>query len=248
MNKYKINFRASAARSQDGSLSAPNVVDSVGHTTGTMEKEANVPQITVIVLSPYGGLTKITLPITSLGSDLKIEALKKFGADKHSLPFYSSNDNQMYNKYKIIKATLGTPFDESQTLEKSDIQENDEFSLIMLRNDVVPESVSLKSPTQAAIDAATRDMVVSDVRPKVAANIDDMVLQNDIQYDIRKILISLAQAAAYIIGVGPYAERLIVVLKQKLINRRNHEADAVQCLVDMGFPEDKAVHALRLKK
>jgi len=36
------------------------------------------------------------------------------------------------------------------------------------------------------------------------------------------------------------------MLKQRLVNRRNHQADTLQCLVDMGFTREVAEHALRL--
>lgn len=68
-----------------------------------------------------------------------------------------------------------------------------------------------------------------------------------LQYDIRKILISLAQSSAYVIGAGPYADRLILMLKQRLINKRKSETDSLNCLLDMGFPKNRALYALQLK-
>lgn len=65
---------------------------------------------------------------------------------------------------------------------------------------------------------------------------------------MRKVLISLAQASAFIIGAGPYANRLIAMLKQKLINKRIYQNDSLQCLVDMGFGKEKAEYALKLHK
>lgn len=61
---------------------------------------------------------------------------------------------------------------------------------------------------------------------------------------MRKVLISLAHASAAIIGAGPYAPRLITMLKQRLVNRRNHQEDTLQCLVDMGFTRELANMAL----
>lgn len=69
-----------------------------------------------------------------------------------------------------------------------------------------------------------------------------------LQYDIRKILISLAQSSAYVIGAGPYADRLLLMLKQRLINKRKTETDSVNCLLDMGFARPRAVYALKLKE
>lgn len=37
------------------------------------------------------------------------------------------------------------------------------------------------------------------------------------------------------------------MLKQRLLNRRKFEADTVECLVDMGFEQKRAIYALRIK-
>lgn len=61
-------------------------------------------------------------------------------------------------------------------------------------------------------------------------------------------MISLAQSSAYIIGIGPYAKRLIEMFKQKLIRRRRHEIDALQNLLEMGFERSAVIQALRITK
>lgn len=68
------------------------------------------------------------------------------------------------------------------------------------------------------------------------------------QYDIRQIVISLANACAYVIGAGPYASRIIYMLKQRLMHRRRLESDTQQCLVDMGFEACIVHHALHINK
>lgn len=50
------------------------------------------------------------------------------------------------------------------------------------------------------------------------------------------------------IGAGPYAERLILMLKQRLINKRKSETDSLNCLLDMGFQRHRAQYALQLKQ
>lgn len=77
-------------------------------------------------------------------------------------------------------------------------------------------------------------------------NIEELVLQSDVQYDIRQMLISLSEASAYIIGMGPQAARLIVLLKQKLASKQVFECDAAEQLAGMGFEEEKVAEALRI--
>lgn len=103
-------------------------------------------------------------------------------------------------------------------------------------------------PTQHDIDLATKYLPLNNTHEPNMINIDELVLQSDVQYDIRKILISLANACAYVIGAGPYAIRIIAMLKQRLIQRKQHEQDTQQCLIEMGFSRSKVQHALNINK
>lgn len=102
--------------------------------------------------------------------------------------------------------------------------------------------------TQLDIDLATAHLVPKNLRGPNVVNIDELVHQSDVQYDIRKILISLAYSCAYVIGSGPYAKNIINMLKQRLIQRKQHEQDTQQCLIDMGFSCSKVQHALNINK
>lgn len=103
-------------------------------------------------------------------------------------------------------------------------------------------------PTQLHIDLATEHLPAKNIRGPNVVSIDELVLQSDVQYDIRKILISLANSCAYVIGSGPYATRIINMLKQRLIQRKQHEQDTKQCLIEMGFTRSKVQHALNINK
>lgn len=149
------------------------------------------------------------------------------------------------DKYKIVRAKHKSVFDEKLSLQYLGVRDNDEFIIVLKRSDLLTEAEELSGPTLEEIETETNNASSRITSPTV--NIDEMVL-NDLQFDIRKILISLAHSSAYVIGAGPYAERLIAMLKQRLINRRRQEADSIQCLSDMGFSREKVIHALKLKK
>lgn len=102
--------------------------------------------------------------------------------------------------------------------------------------------------TQIEIDSATAHFEPKHMCGPNIVNIHELVLQSDVQYDIRKILISLAHACAYVIGSGPFATRIINMLKQRLIQRKQYEQDTQQCLIEMGFSRSKVQHALNIKK
>lgn len=103
-------------------------------------------------------------------------------------------------------------------------------------------------PTQLDIDSVTANLNARNINAPNVVNIDEIVLQSDVQYDIRKILISLSNACAYVIGGGPYAPRIITMLKQRLIQRKRHEHDTQECLIAMGFSKSKVQHALHINK
>lgn len=111
------------------------------------------------------------------------------------------------------------------------------------------ESLHQQPPTQADIDRATqRTPLQKNGKMPAIVNINELVLQSDVQYDIRQIIVSLAQAAAHVIGSGPYARRLIDMFMKRLIKKRRHELDTRQNLMEMGFERTTVIHALRVTK
>lgn len=110
------------------------------------------------------------------------------------------------------------------------------------------EETDNELPTQSAIEVATKHLDASHQRGPNVVNIDELVLQSDVQNDIRKILISLAKCCAFVIGAGPYATRIITMLKQKLVQQKQQEQDTQQCLIEMGFARLKVQHALSINK
>lgn len=107
-------------------------------------------------------------------------------------------------------------------------------------------STTSAPPTQLHIDLATEHLEAKNMRGPNVVSID--FDQSDVHYDIRKILISLATTCALHIGAGPYASRIINMLKQRLVQRKQHEQDTKQCLIEMGFARSKVQHALNINK
>lgn len=122
-----------------------------------------------------------------------------------------------------------------------DDNDNDECSgnIVPIQSDIV---------SQSDIDLVTANLNARNINCPNVVNIDELVLQSDVQYDIRKILISLSNACAYVIGGGPFAPRTIAMLKQRLIQRKRHENDTQECLIAMGFSRPKVQHALHINK
>lgn len=203
------------------------------------EHEDEVPNdsLKLRIISPKGRIMSITISKSATGHNLKSEALKIL----MSYPM-----EVLLEKYKIVRAKHKNVFDEKLSLLDLGIRDNDEFIIVLKRSDLLTEVEELNGPTLEEIETETNNYETSRITSPTV-NIDEMVL-NDLQFDIRRILISLAHSSAYVIGAGPYAERLIAMLKQRLINRRRQESDSIQCLSDMGFSRENVIHALKLKK
>lgn len=114
---------------------------------------------------------------------------------------------------------------------------------------IIDERIDGWTPLQSDIDLVTSNMsrqARSIDLPIV--NIEELVLQSDVQYDIRQILISLSEASAYIIGMGPQASRLIKLLKQKLASKQMGDCDMLEQLAALGFEDAQVVEALKINK
>lgn len=144
----------------------------------------------------------------------------------------STTSTSLVNATKDLQTTdFGSEIDDNV---------NDEYSGNIIVTNIVP--------TQLDIDVVTANLIARNINGPNVVNIDELVLQSDVQYDIRKILISLSNACAYVIGGGPFAPRIITMLKQRLVQRKRHENDTQECLIAMGFSRPKVQHALHINK
>lgn len=226
--------------------------------------ELAIPHIEVRVLCISGAKTSLRVPSTLTGADVKLEAIQEF-QQKSQLPEFRPNtDNCVTNnlielsqQFKLTRISrIHGTFDETVSLAAANIQNNETMLLIPLRNWTIANDIdddgdagdAKCAPTQEDIESATASVACRKVTAPAIVNIDELVLQSDVQYDIRKILISLANSCAYVIGAGPYATRLISMLKQRLIRKKSQESDTQQCLIDMGFSRAKVHHALHINK
>lgn len=72
-----------------------------------------------------------------------------------------------------------------------------------------------------------------------------MVATSELQLEMRKILISLAEHSARALSAGPSAGRVARMLCQRLSSSRRPDPRSLQGLVDMGFSAQAATRALR---
>ncbi|XP_055640444.1 ubiquitin-associated domain-containing protein 1 [Toxorhynchites rutilus septentrionalis] len=199
------------------------------------------------IISPRGGIVCVEIARTSNGIQLKMHALEKFSSCSFSLPHFSTNIEEVVEKYKLIRVRNRLVFQDGDTLEKLDVTNEEEFLLVVKRTDFIPPEKNSKGPSLADVLAATKHVSLTSTN-QPNANLNVAMLPTDLQQDLRRILISLARASAFVIGTGPCALKLIALFNQRLINRRRHQVRSIETLLEMGFSLDKIHQALEVTK
>lgn len=204
-----------------------------------ISEDNSADNLNIRVYTATGKSTLIKILKSKCGKDLKKEAIRLIFMHGQSLASPAGEE------YYLVHSKTKRKINELLTLDDLNITSQDEF--ILSRKIVnVTNIENLSGPKLDEVIAATKHIQPQRETPPIV-NIESLLHQNDLQFDIRKILISLAQSSAYVIGAGPYAERLLAMLKLRILNRYKHEADTVKCLVDMGFTKERATYALRIK-
>lgn len=105
-----------------------------------------------------------------------------------------------------------------------------------------------RGPTEKEILTKTRHIpMIRSVNSNTLSNTTDPAFfQGDLQHDLRKILSEIAKYSAYILGSLPYAEKLIIYYRQKILMSLYNQRDVVKILVDMGFSHENVLRALKL--
>uniref|UniRef100_A0A182S956 UBA domain-containing protein n=1 Tax=Anopheles maculatus TaxID=74869 RepID=A0A182S956_9DIPT len=205
----------------------------------------STPTVLLRIISPRGGMVDVEVLRTLTGRQLKMYALEKFASNAFTMPHFSSDLDELADRYRMIRSHNRRIFRDDDLL--SDVSDEEEFLLVAKRIDATPAEESLKGPSPAEILAATRHIPLSRIN-QASVNFNLGMLQSDLQQDLRRIMISLSRASAYVHGTGPCAGKLIALYQQRLINRKRHQISSVETLLEMGFSLDKINQALQITK
>uniref|UniRef100_A0A182MGH7 UBA domain-containing protein n=1 Tax=Anopheles culicifacies TaxID=139723 RepID=A0A182MGH7_9DIPT len=201
--------------------------------------------VSLRIISPRGGMVDVEVLRTLTGRQLKMYALEKFASNAFTMPHFSSDLDELADRYRMIRSHNRRIFRDEDVL--SEVNDEEEFLLVAKRIDATPAEESLKGPSPAEILAATRHIPLSRIN-QASVNFNLSMLQSDLQQDLRRIMISLSRASAYVHGTGPCADKLIALFQQRLINRKRHQISSVETLLEMGFSLDKINQALQITK
>ncbi|NXY11538.1 UBAC1 protein, partial [Pteruthius melanotis] len=184
--------------------------------------------------------------------DTTVEKLKE-RCLKHCVPG-SLEDPKTVTHHKLIHATSEKVLTDTKTVLEENIQDRDVLLLIKKRAptllpkmaDVVAEEKrkqEQKAPDKDAILKATANLPARSVDRTVSHH-----NMRDFQTELRKILVSLIEVAQKLLALNPDAVELFKKANAMLDEDEEDRVDeiALRQLTEMGFPESRAVKALRL--
>lgn len=217
--------------------------------TSSPKQQVAKAKVKIRIISPSGRIIALTVEQNKRLIDVKNKALIEFLEESDSLPYFATDVRQLTSKYRLIRSDLGGPkLSEGLTISQLCINDGDTLVLAAKRENSQMQRLTQTSsyaPTNDEIEEATKDIACTQSRNKTV-DINEIFHQSSL--DVRKVLISLAQCSARIIGSGPYADRLISMLKQKVINKHKNAYDKLQCLVELGYSSELAAHALKISE
>ncbi|KFZ68775.1 Ubiquitin-associated domain-containing protein 1, partial [Podiceps cristatus] len=166
----------------------------------------------------------------------------------------SLEDPKTVTHHKLIHATSEKVLTDTKTVLEENIQDRDVLLLIKKRAppplpkmaDVSAEEKrkqEQKAPDKDAILKATASLPLRNVYRTVAHH-----NMRDFQTELRKILVSLIEVAQKLLALNPDAVELFKKANAMLDEDEEDRVDeiALRQLTEMGFPESRAVKALRL--
>uniref|UniRef100_K9IXM8 Ubiquitin-associated domain-containing protein 1 n=1 Tax=Desmodus rotundus TaxID=9430 RepID=K9IXM8_DESRO len=166
----------------------------------------------------------------------------------------SLEDPKSVAHHKLIHATSERVLSDTKTILEENIQDHDVLLLIKKRApSPLPKmaEVSAEEKKKQEQKAPDRDAIVRATASLPSCNMDRAVVQTsmrDFQTELRKILLSLIEVAQKLLALSPGAVELFTKANAMLDEDEDERVDetALRQLTEMGFPESRAVKALRL--
>uniref|UniRef100_A0A8D0HQV8 Ubiquitin-associated domain-containing protein 1 n=1 Tax=Sphenodon punctatus TaxID=8508 RepID=A0A8D0HQV8_SPHPU len=184
--------------------------------------------------------------------DTPVERLKE-RCLKHCAPG-SLEDPKSVTHHKLIHATSEKVLTDTKTVSEENVQDKDVLLLIKKRAPPPPPKmaeVSADEKRKQEQKAPDKDAVLKATASLPARNVDRTVAHHnmrDFQTELRKILVSLIEVAQKLLALNPDAVELFKKANAMLDEDEDDRVDeiALRQLMEMGFPESRAIKALRL--
>ncbi|XP_036272818.1 ubiquitin-associated domain-containing protein 1 isoform X1 [Pipistrellus kuhlii] len=166
----------------------------------------------------------------------------------------SLEDPKSVAHHKLIHAASERVLSDAKTIAEENVQDHDVLLLVKRRApSPLPKmaDVSAEEKKKQEQKAPDRDAIARATAGLPACNMDRAVVQTslrDFQTELRKILLSLIEVAQKLLALSPGAVELFTKANAMLDEDEEERVDetALRQLTEMGFPESRAVKALRL--
>uniref|UniRef100_A0A8C8E5P4 Ubiquitin-associated domain-containing protein 1 n=1 Tax=Otus sunia TaxID=257818 RepID=A0A8C8E5P4_9STRI len=163
-------------------------------------------------------------------------------------------DPKTVTHHKLIHATSEKVLTDAKTVLEENIQDRDVLLLIKKRAPPpLPKmaDVSAEEKRKQEQKAPDKDAILKATANLPSRNVDRTVAHHnmrDFQTELRKILVSLIEVAQKLLALNPDAVELFKKANAMLDEDEEDRVDeiALRQLTEMGFPESRAVKALRL--
>lgn len=204
-----------------------------------------VLRVTVCTMDGAEWLEEVT-------EDISIERLKE-RCLKHCVQG-SLEDPKSVTHHKLIHAASERVLSDTKTVVEENIQDKDVLLLIKKRAPPPPPKmteVSAEEKRKQEQKAPDKEAIVKATTGLSSHNADRTVAHHnmrDFQTELRKILVSLIEVAQKLLALNPDAVELFKKANAMLDEDEEDRVDetALRQLTEMGFPESRAMKALRI--
>ncbi|CAI9571561.1 unnamed protein product [Staurois parvus] len=166
----------------------------------------------------------------------------------------SLEDPKVLTHHKLVHAASERVLSDTKTVAEENLQDRDVLLLIKKRAPPPPPKmadVSTEEKRKQEQKAPDKDAILKATGGLPVRNADRSVAHHnmrDFQTELRKILVSLIEVAQKLLALNPDAVELFKKANAMLDEDEEDRVDeiALRQLTEMGFPESRAVKALRL--
>uniref|UniRef100_A0A8C5GTI3 Ubiquitin-associated domain-containing protein 1 n=1 Tax=Gouania willdenowi TaxID=441366 RepID=A0A8C5GTI3_GOUWI len=184
--------------------------------------------------------------------DTTVEKLKERCLKHHV--HGSLEDPKTLTHHKLIHAATERLLNDTKTVAEENLKDKDVLLLIKKRPPpTAPKMADVSSEEKKKQDnkAPDKDAILKATASLSTRHTDRTVTQHnirDFQTELRKILVSLIEVAQKLLALNPDAVELFKKANAMLDEDEEDRVDetALQQLTEMGFPESRAIKALRL--
>lgn len=226
------------------------------HWTGTVKSAAMFVQEEKIFAGKVLKIHICTMDGTEwleeVTEDTTVEKLKE-RCLKHCV-HGSLEDPKTLTHHKLIHAATERVLSDTKTVADENLKDKDVLLLIKKRPPPTPPKmadVSSEDKKKQENKAPDKDAILKATASLSTRHTDRTVTQHnirDFQTELRKILVSLIEVAQKLLALNPDAVELFKKANAMLDEDEEDRVDetALQQLTEMGFPESRAIKALRL--